>query len=103
LIYRKFRRRLSAVAEVYPNSYAGKFPPLGSERAQQIAASLSQDRSDRAGVGGEFQLAAPGIGNVNPRRKGPRQVPPNEGRQCLLAAAPRFPFGEHRVGSNDVV
>ena len=103
LIYRNFRQRNRLVANVYLHAYAAKFPPLGSEHAQQIAASLSQDGSDCAGVGGKLQLAAPGIGNVNPRRKSPRQVPPYQDRQCLLAAATRFPFGEHRVGSNDAV
>ncbi len=75
--------------------------PCLPQRAQEIAAALSQDRGNRAGVGGKLQFAAARIGNVNPRRKGSWQVPANENRQRLFAAAPRFPFGKRRVSGND--
>jgi len=80
---------------------AGEFPAFRAKCTKEIAASLSQDRSHRACVGSKLELAAPGIGDMDPRRKGARQASPNDERQCLLAAAPRFPFAESCVCSDD--
>jgi hypothetical protein len=76
---------------------------LASQRGEKIGASLAEHRGNRPGVGGKLQLAAARIDDVNPRSKGSRQVPANDARQRMLAAASRFPFGEGRVSGEDLL
>jgi hypothetical protein len=78
---------------LYAHAYSSKFPPLTSQRSEKIDASLPQHRGNRTGVGGEHQLSAACIDDVNPWREGSRQVPANDDRQRMLAAPPRLPFG----------
>ena len=88
---------------MHPHSYSSKFPPLTLQGAEKFGAPLPEDPGDRAGVGGKFQFAAPRIGNVNPHRKRPWQMPANDYRQRLFTAAPRFPFRKGRVGGENVL
>ena len=73
------------------------------ERSEKIGASLSKHRSDGAGIGGKFELAASHVYDVNSRGEGAWQVPPNEDRQRVFAAAPRVPLGKDGIGGEDLL
>jgi len=88
---------------LYAHAYSSKFPPLTSQRSEKIRASLPEYCGNRTGVGGQFQFAAACIDDVNPWGKGSRQVPANDDRQRVLAAAPRLPFGKGRIRSEDLL
>lgn len=88
---------------MHAHPYSSKLPPLTLQCAKKIRASLPENPSDCTRVSGELQLVASRIGYVNSHRKGSRQVPANDDRQCLFATASRFPFGKGRVGDEDVL
>jgi len=88
---------------LYTNSYSSKFPPLTSQRCEEIGASLPKHRGNGAGVGGKFELAAACIDDVNPRGEGARQMPANDDRQRMFAGAPRFPLGKDGIGGEDLL
>jgi hypothetical protein len=94
MIDKRFAGGSRSPRTVYAHAYSSKFPAFAAQRVQKLAAALSEDRGDRAGVGGKLQFAAPCIDNANRWRKRSRQLAANDDRQRLLAAAPRFPFGE---------
>jgi hypothetical protein len=103
MIDKRFRGRIQVAANLYAYADSSKFPALPSQCVQKLGASLSKHRSDRSGVGGKLQFAAPCIDNANAWRKRSRQLAANDDRQRMLAAAPRFPFGEGRVGAEDLL
>jgi hypothetical protein len=74
LIYRKFGAAGHSIGNVDAHAYAGEFPAFRAKCTKEVAAALPQDRSDRARVDSKLELAAAGIGDVDPRRKGARQA-----------------------------
>jgi hypothetical protein len=88
---------------LYAHSYSSKFPPLILQRGEKIGASLPKHRSNGAGIGGELELAAACIDDVNPRGEGARQVSANDDRQRVFATAPRRPLGEDGIGGEDLL
>jgi len=103
LIYRRLCRETRVGANLYAHPYSSKFPPLTSQLGEKVGASLPEHRGNSAGIGGKLQFGAPRIDDVNPRGKGARQLPPNEDRQGVLAPASRLPFGEGRIGGEDLL
>lgn len=88
---------------MYPHSYSSKFPPLTPQRGEKIGASLAKHRGNGAGIGGKLELAAPRVDDVNSRGKGARQVPANDDRQRMFAAAPRVPLAKDGIGGEDLL
>jgi len=86
---------------LHPHSYSSKFPTLTLQGGQQFGASLADDGSDGAGVGGKLQLSVSFLRNANSGSEWSRQMPAHDSRERHLAIATRGPAGERRVGTQD--
>ena len=88
---------------MHPHPDSSKFPSRMPQCGQKLGASLPDDRSNGAGVRGQFQLSVPLLRNANAKGEGPRQVPTDDLRQRFLAIAAGGPGGKRRVGAKDAL
>jgi len=100
-ICKGFSRRPPVGANLHPDPYSSKFPPFTLQVREEFGAPLAENRGNRAGISGQFELPVPAVGNAYPHREGPRQKLADMVRQRLLRIAAGCPCGERRVGADD--
>ena len=101
------RKRFSIAPRFISNLHAhpdsSKFPSFALQGGEEVRGALPCHGRNGAGFGGQHQFAALCVGNANPLRQRPRQMPANDGGQRIFAAATGVPCGDRRVGGKDVL
>ena len=86
---------------MHADADSSKLPSIAPQVGNEVRGALADNGGNRAGVAGESQLGAFGIGDANPVGKGARKVLAEEPGQRLFAATTSIPGGHGGIGGED--